>query len=151
MHCDPYPNAKTYVKNITVVANKLTFFEILGITIKDKYNDVASATVIAIWEYGMYLVRPRSQKQKQIKNTVQLRNLSCPRNLLLHPNKSPSLQSRYSLPRNETRPSNKTFIFPKTLPIIDRTIKLSLELNLPYKPNKLHKYRPSWALPNLID
>jgi len=48
LHCDPYPNAKTYVKNITVVANKLTFFEILGITIKDKYNDVANATVIAI-------------------------------------------------------------------------------------------------------
>lgn len=34
---------------------------------------------------------------------------------------------------------------------IDRTIKLSLELNLPYKPIKLHKNKPPWTLPNLID
>jgi len=31
----------------------------------------------------------------------------------------------------------------KKTTIIDRTIKLSVELNLPYKPIKLHKYRPS--------
>jgi len=46
---------------------------------------------------------------------------------------------------------NKKTKKKKKTPIIDQTIKLSIELNLPYKPVKLHKYRPSWTLPNLID
>lgn len=57
-------------------------------------------SVIAKLEYGLFLY---GHAPKSILS-IQLRNPSSPGSPSLHPNKQHSLESKYSLPRNETRP-----------------------------------------------
>nr|AAA74495.1 unknown protein [Drosophila teissieri] len=156
--------------------NKLNIIKCLS---SPKFNcntlsllNVAKATVIAKLEYGLFLYghAPKSilNKLKTPFNSAIRLALgayrSTPINNLLYESNIPSLEMKRDLQiaklsQNlsfcKNRPIHKFVRHKKykkkTLSIIDQTIKLSLELNLPYKPIKLHKYKPSWDLPNLID